>query len=265
MSCKKINIDGVKQKGKGMIVSMFSGSKGGVGKTTIAISMSIVTALQGVPTLLVDTSMDGSATGYLLGSNVEPPYLGDLDFVDGVSLRSVLRRVPIIEGNGAELTIAVNGNQKSLKNVGAVAEALKRLGEFPMIVVDVPALADREAVLRYYPIYEAADVIVAVAEPNTVSIRSAVMTFRGKHVVAALNCPRPYTALFIDLYRKYMDIIHRNYGIPYVVVPYSKTIGLLGGDTIGHFGGNKLNIVKNTEPAYVQAITELVKLVLSKK
>jgi len=248
-----------------MIVAMFSGSKGGVGKTTIAISMSIVTALQGVPTLLVDTSMDGSATGYLLGNNVEPPYLGDLDFVDGVSLRSVLRRVPIVEGNGVELTVAVNGSQKSLKNVRAVAEAIKRLNEFPMIVVDVPALADREAVLRYYPIYEVADVIVAVAEPNTVSIRSAVMTFRGKHVVAALNCPRPYTPLFIDLYRKYMDIVNKNYGIPYVVVPYSKTIGLLGGDTIGHFGGNKLNIVKNTEPAYVQAITELVKLVLSKK
>jgi septum formation inhibitor-activating ATPase MinD len=248
-----------------MIVAMFSGSKGGVGKTTIAISMSIVTALQGVPTLLVDTSMDGSATGYLLGNNVEPPHLGDLDFADGVSIKSVLRRVPIIEGNGVELTIAVNGSQKSLKNVEAVAEAIKRLNEFPMIIVDVPALADREAVLRYYPIYKASDVIVAVAEPNTVSIRSAVMTFRDKHVVAALNCPRPYTPLFIDLYRKYMDIVNKTYGIPYVIVPYSKTIGLLGGDTIGHFGDNKLNIVKNTEPAYVQAITELVKLVLSKK
>jgi MinD superfamily P-loop ATPase len=244
---------------------MFSGSKGGVGKTTIAISMSIVTALQGVPTLLVDTSMDGSATGYLLGNNVEPPYLGDLNFIDGVSIRSVLRRVPIVESNGAELTVAVNGRKKSLKNIGALANALKRLNEFPMIIVDVPALADREAVLRYYPIYETADVIVAVAEPNTVSITSAVMTFRDKHVVTALNCPRPYVPTLIDRYRKYMDGIHKVYGIPYVVIPFSSAILMLSGDTIGHFGGNKLNIVKSAEPTYVQAITELVKLVLSNK
>jgi hypothetical protein len=246
-----------------MIVAMYSGSKGGVGKTTIAISMSIVTTLQGVPTLLVDTSMDGSATFYLLGNSAEPPFLSDLDLLDGASIRSALRRVPIVEG--AALTVAVNGGQRSPRNVRALAETLKGLAEFPFIVVDVPTLAEREAVLRYYPLYEAADVIVAVAEPSTVSIRSAVMTFRGKRVVAALNCPRPYTPLFVDLYRKYMDAVYRSYGIPYVVIPYSKVIGLLGGDTIGHFGDSKLYIIKSVEAGYVQAVTELVRLVMSKK
>jgi hypothetical protein len=246
-----------------MIVAMYSGSKGGVGKTTVAISMSVVTALQGVPTLLVDTSMDGSATGYLLSSNVEPPFLGDLDLLDGASIRSALRRVSIVQGR--ELTIAVNGGQRPPRDVGALAEALKGLAEFPMIVVDVPTLADKESVLRYYPLYEVADVVVAVAEPSTVSIRSAVMTFRGRRVVAALNCPRPYTPLFVDLYRKYMDVIYRSYGIPYVVIPYSKVIGLLGGDTIGRFGDSKLYIIKSVEAGYVQAVTELVRLVLSKK
>jgi len=235
-----------------MLVTTFSGSKGGVGKTTLAISLSIVSALQRIPTLLVDASAEGGATAYLLG-NVEPPYLSAGD------LQGALRRVAIQDvapGSGVELNVAVN--RGPLRDVARVAEQLRSLDSFPVVMVDIPALSDLDAMERYLPLLDAADAILTVAEPSTASIRSATMyTFGSKRVVAALNCPRPYTQAVVDLYRRYMDIYARRCNARYVVVPYSKAVSLLSSE--------RLNILSYVEPAFVSAVTELARLLFSKK
>jgi cellulose biosynthesis protein BcsQ len=234
-----------------MLVTTFSGSKGGVGKTTLAISVSIVSALQRIPTLLVDASSEGGATAYLLG-NVEPPYLSAGD------LQSALRRVAIQDvapDSGVELNVAVN--RGPLRDVARVAEQLRSLDSFPVVIADVPALSDLDAMERYLPLLEAADAVLTVAEPSTASIRSAMYTFGSKRVVAALNCPRPYTQTVVDLYRRYMDIYARRCNAHYVVVPYSKAISLLSSE--------RLNILAYVEPAFVSAVTELARLLFSKK
>jgi MinD-like ATPase involved in chromosome partitioning or flagellar assembly len=241
-----------------MIISTFSGSKGGVGKTTLAISIGIVSAIQRIPTLVVDSSSEGGATSYLLGAGAEPPFLSDLD-PGSDDITRALRRVPILdEDAGVELVVAVNSSRgvRGLRDVDKLAERIRALN-YPVTIIDVPALTDRDAVLRYFPLFEISDTVLVVAEPSTASIRSAMVTFSGKRVVAALNCPRPYTQMVVELYRKYMDVFARRYNIPYVVVPYSRAISLLSSD--------RLNILSYVEPDFVQAVTELAKLVLSKK
>jgi hypothetical protein len=76
-----------------------------------------------------------------------------------------------------------------------------------------------------------------------------MVTFSGKRVVAALNCPRPYTQMVVELYKKYMDVFARRYNIPYVVVPYSRAISLLSSDRL-----NQLSYVESGLSRQLQSL-----------
>jgi Mrp family chromosome partitioning ATPase len=235
-----------------MIVSTFSGSKGGVGKTTLAVSLSIAASVRGIPTLLVDTSAEGGATAYLLGANVEPPYLSSGDVL------GALRQVVLFEDEGYSARVTVAVNRGPLRDVRGVAERLRGLAEqYRLIIIDVPALTDLEAVERYMPLFEVADAILIVVEPNLASLRSALYTFRDKRLVVALNCPRPYSPAIIDFYRRYVEAFSRRTGARYVVVSYSPALSLLSAD--------RLNVLERADDSFVASIAELAKLLLSHK
>jgi MinD superfamily P-loop ATPase len=236
-----------------MIVT-FSGPKGGVGKTTLAISLSIVSALHRVPTLLVDTSFEGGATSYLLGSNVEPPYLSQLE---GSDVRQALRRVRLGAGEDVELAVAVNF-RSPFRNIEWVAGAIRSLDTFPVTIIDLPALTDPYVFERYLPLIYASDVVLIVAEPSEASLKSALYNFEGKKIVVALNCPRGYAPAHInDVRAKYLDPFARKYGARYVVIPYSPAMSMLSSE--------RLNFLGYAEPPFVSAVTELARLLFSKK
>lgn len=227
-----------------MLIATFSGSKGGTGKTTLAVALS-VTAAASVPTLLIDASSEGGATAYLLGDS-PPPYLRE---DPEASLRQV-------EHDAFKLTVAVN--RGPLNEPERVAKALRSWSRrYTLVIVDIPALTDVDAVDRYLPIILEADSILVVTEPNSASIESALYTFTGKRVTVALNCPRPYPKSAVDYYSKAIAYWCKRAGADYVVVPYEPAVSRLGPGT--------LRVLNYTSGEFDAAIAKLAQLLLRKK
>ncbi len=225
-----------------MIVITFSGSKGGTGKTTLAVSLALVASMR-VETLLVDASAEGGATAYLLGDSPGPYLSEDPD--------GSLRRV---EADELQLTVAMN--RRPLFWPRKVAERIAAWrGSFQLIVIDEPALTDVDAVERYMPLLKLADTILIVTEPNPASIEASLYRFWGKRVIVALNQPRPYPRTVVDHYRRVVEHFCRKHGYEYVLVPYEPAVSRLGPST--------LEVFRYTSAEYDSAIVKLANLLLS--
>jgi cellulose biosynthesis protein BcsQ len=225
------------------IISLFSGSKGGVGKTTLAIALSIVLS-PNVRTLLVDASSEGGATSYLLG-DAPPPYLSQDPALS-------LRRVELFDGVQVFMTVnrgAIDPNR--------VAEFVRGIGlnEFDIVIIDLPALTDIETMRRYLPIFYIADTILSVVEPSQPSILS-LKRFGEKRVVVALNVPRPLPFVAVDMYRRIVESFARRHGYGFVLVPYEPAITRLSPATV--------NVLNYTSPSFDKAIASLARLIKNK-
>jgi len=224
-----------------VIVATFSGSKGGTGKTTLAVSLSLAASLR-VETLLVDASAEGGATAYLLG-DCPGPYLSEDP--DG-SLR-------LVDAGGVQLTVAVN--RGPLLRPEKVASSVEEWSErYQLVVIDQPALTDVDAVERYMPLLRLADTILIVTEPNPASIEASLYRFGGKRVVVALNSPRPYPRTVVEHYRRVVEHFCRKHGYEYVLVPYEPAVSRLGPDA--------LRVFDYTSSDYDSAIAKLVNFLL---
>jgi MinD superfamily P-loop ATPase len=227
-----------------VIVATFSGSKGGTGKTTLAVSLALAASLSR-EVLLVDASAEGGATAYLLG-DCPGPYLSEDP--DGS-----LRRV---EADELRLTVAVNRGPLlwPQKVAERVAEWASR---YQLVVIDQPALTDVDAVERYMPLLKLADTILIVTEPNPASIEASLYRFGGKRVIVALNQPRPYPKTVVEHYRRVIEYFCRRNGYEYVLVPYEPAVSRLSPSTLGIF--------KYTSDDYDSAIAKLGNLILRER
>jgi cellulose biosynthesis protein BcsQ len=224
-----------------VIVATFSGSKGGTGKTTLAVSLSLAISLR-VETLLVDASTEGGATAYLLG-DCPGPYLSEDP--DGS-----LRR---IEADELQLTVAVN--RGSLLWPGKVADSVEEWSkQYHFIIIDQPALTDVDAVERYMPLLKLADTVLIVTEPNSASIEASLYKFGGKRVVVALNQPRPYPKTVVEHYRRVVEHFCRKHGYEYVLVPYEPAVSRLSPSI--------LKVFKYTSDDYDSVIAKLANILL---
>jgi len=224
-----------------VIVATFSGSKGGTGKTTLAVSFSLAVSLR-VETLLIDASAEGGATAYLLG-DCPGPYLSENP--DGS-----LRRV---EADELQLTVAVNRGpllwpQKVAERVAAWAK------RYQLVIVDQPALTDVDAVERYMPLLKLADTILIVTEPNPASIEASLYKFGSKRVIVALNQPRPYPKTVVDHYRRVVEHFCRKHGYEYVLVPYEPAVSRLSPSV--------LKVFRYTSEEYDSAVAKLANILL---
>ncbi|MEM4810750.1 MAG: hypothetical protein QXS92_02430 [Thermofilum sp.] len=224
-----------------MIATTFSGSKGGTGKTTLAVCLSVVVG--GVaPTLLVDASSEGGATAYLVG-DVPPPYLRD-------DPSRSLRRV---ESGSLRLTIAVN--RGPLADLQVVADHVQGWSRaYSVVVVDLLVLTDVDAVERYMPLLKLADAVLVVTEPSPAAMEAALYKFSGKSVVVVLNQPRPYPLAVVNQYISMMRVFCRNAGCEYVVVPYEPAMSRLSPST--------LRVINYTSEEFDAAIMRLARLLL---
>jgi len=230
-------------------VATFSGSKGGTGKTTLAVCVSVVTSAV-MSTLLVDASAEGGATAYLLG-DAPPPYLRE-------DPERSLRRV---DAEGLKMFVAVN--RGALTDVEAVARAVGVWAtRFEFVILDIPALTDVDAVERYMPLFKLADAILVVAEPNPAALEASLYTFGGKRVVVALNSPRPYPKTVVDHYARVVASFcrrasERGVSADYVLVPYDPAVSRLGPSTF--------KALNYTSEGFDSAVMQLVVLLLRKK
>jgi len=232
-----------------LIVATFSGSKGGTGKTTLAVCVSVV-ASSSLPTLLVDASAEGGATAYLLG-DAPPPYLRE-------DPERSLRRV---DAEGLRMFVAVN--RGALANAEVVARHVQQWAtRFELVVVDMPALTDVDAVERYMPLLRLADTVLVVTEPNPASLGASLYTFGGKRVVVALNSPRPYPKTVVDHYARVIANFCRRAAekgvlVDYVLIPYDPAVSRLGPSTF--------KVLNYTSEEFDSAVMRLAVLLLRKK
>lgn len=224
-----------------MIVATFSGSKGGTGKTTLAISLSLAASLR-TETLLVDASAEGGATAYLLGDCPGPYLCEDPD--------NSLRRV---EADELRLTVAIN--RGPLLWPERVSECVVSwASQFQLVVIDQPALTDVDAVERYMPLLRLADTILIVTEPNPASIEASLYRFGDKRVVVALNQPRPYPKTVVEHYRRVIEHFCRKHGYEYVAVPYEPAVSRLSPSI--------LRVFRYTSDDYDSAVAKLANILL---
>lgn len=230
-------------------MATFSGSKGGTGKTTLAVCVSVV-ASSSLPTLLVDASAEGGATAYLLG-DAPPPYLRE-------DPERSLRRV---DAEGLRMFVAVN--RGALANAEVVARHVQQWAtRFELVVVDMPALTDVDAVERYMPLLRLADTVLVVTEPNPASLGASLYTFGGKRVVVALNSPRPYPKTVVDHYARVIANFCRRAAekgvlVDYVLIPYDPAVSRLGPSTF--------KVLNYTSEEFDSAVMRLAVLLLRKK
>jgi MinD superfamily P-loop ATPase len=224
-----------------VIVATFSGSKGGTGKTTLAISLSLAASLR-TETLLVDASAEGGATAYLLGDCPGPYLCEDPD--------NSLRRV---EADELRLTVAIN--RGPLLWPERVSECVVSwASQFQLVVIDQPALTDVDAVERYMPLLRLADTILIVTEPNPASIEASLYRFGDKRVVVALNQPRPYPKTVVEHYRRVIEHFCRKHGYEYVAVPYEPAVSRLSPSI--------LRVFRYTSDDYDSAVAKLANILL---
>ena len=143
-----------------------SGGKGGVGKSTLAVSLSAHYARQGARTVLVDGDFGMADLNLLLGL---APDRSVLEVMNGTQVDSCL-----VQAHGLHLLPGLNGSF-SVANADeemqrAILHALSQLTQaFDTVVVDTPAGID----VRNIEITAAADEVIVVATPEPVSLTDA--------------------------------------------------------------------------------------------
>lgn len=166
------------------ILALYS-VKGGVGKTTAAVNLATLSALQGRRTLLFDLDPQGAAT-WMMGAEVP----------DGSDLRKVLKGKDLpdrlLETRYRNLTVWPNGpdladlalEMADMKHSGSrLARLLERLtDDFDEVVLDCPPglglMADN--------IFEAATEILVPIIPAPLSLRAALQV---RDALSARNKP----------------------------------------------------------------------------
>ena len=227
-----------------VLVATFSGSKGGTGKTALAVSLSIM-ASGSLRSLLVDASAEGGVTAYVFG-DAPGPYLSEDP--EG-SLRSVSL-------GDIRLTVAVN--RGPLLWPERVAAKVREWAEsHALTIVDLPALTDVDAVERYMPLLELTDAVLIVAEPNPASLEASLYRFGEKRVVVALNQPRPYPKSLVDHYARVVASWCKSAGAEYVVVPYEPAVSRMG--------PGLLRVFDFTSSEFDAAVAKLIHLLLRKR
>jgi flagellar biosynthesis protein FlhG len=113
-----------------------SGGKGGVGKSTLALNLSIAYAQAGSRTLVLDTDLGMADLNLLLGV---APERSVLDALGGTPVEEILvaahgiHLLPALNGSYLLSTLGSTGHQRILKLVESVAE------RFDTLVVDIAA------------------------------------------------------------------------------------------------------------------------------
>jgi flagellar biosynthesis protein FlhG len=143
-----------------------TGGKGGVGKSTVAVNISVAFAKRGARTITMDGDMGMADLNLLLGL---APEKSILDVIQGEHLENAL-----IAAHGIHLLPALNGSFRLANLDGRARErildAIDRLGErFDTLIIDTPAGIGESAMALAGA---AADVIV-VATPEPLSLADA--------------------------------------------------------------------------------------------
>jgi chromosome partitioning protein len=126
-------------------VVALANQKGGVGKTTMAVSLAACAAEMGLRTGLVDLDPQATLTRWLAAPDDDGPTAYDLVVKREVSLDSVLRSTPSglrVAPASVDLAVAPADLQRALRGVGlwqtALRAKLRAPGDLDLLLIDCP-------------------------------------------------------------------------------------------------------------------------------
>jgi len=148
-----------------MIIAI-ANQKGGVAKTTTAVTLATGLATQGYPTVLVDTDSQGSA-GHFLGLDIRPDLyslvIQERPIVEVVQRVERYPLLGVITGNADTLEVEdALSRGRRLKTATAMRDALAKFGPKTIVVVDTaPSLSNLQV-----SVLNAADWVIIPAIPE---------------------------------------------------------------------------------------------------
>ena len=214
------------------ISTITSGNKGGTGKTTISLLLTLASNYAGIPALHIDTSSEGGAGTILLGAK-PGPYLRD--FFEGRA--SILESINIytLELGDEEFDFYILLNSGCLPKIRLESfftclRSLERY--FELVIIDLPAYQD----LWYEQFSMLSDVVVKVTEPSPASLTAVFSAWPRLNdeasidVIYVLNQPRFYSMSVVKLYE---ERLKQSVGEERVVViPYDYAASRLAPENI---------------------------------
>ncbi|MFP3237939.1 MAG: hypothetical protein RXO25_02865 [Caldivirga sp.] len=222
-----------------LIIPVISGTKGGTGKTTIAVNMSVLAAYRlrsssPYPVVLLDLGVDnGTASKVLLGSLTRVNYTMS-DYLTGKvnnPLYTLYLKSWLIGGDEMRIVFSVPGNVVEGVPLFRLKYALRTAVDYlkPIVVfIDTPSLGFTRQFLE--PIVSEATHVMPVATVDHSSIESlaSVVNFiRG--VKGGINVLPPILNMFDQRYpvdpttgKEWVKIVEESIGVKPYTVAYDK-------------------------------------------
>ena len=233
-----------------MIVSFTSLSKGGTGKSTLAVIITLSLGLAEKRVLLIDLGEEGSSSRIML-KNPSPPYLrnvleGTYSLVDSIGLyslslffkRRTIRSEFYMIPNVGSLPI-LNSNLNYL-----IIELAKLREYLDIVLLDYPAFQDDV----YASSVNRTDKIILVVEPNSAySIISLARKVLKGEVIPVLNKYIKASTFSRNAY----DIILSEYN-ECVRIPFDPALALMNHRTLPYVLGN---LKKETQDSLINLIS----------
>ncbi len=156
----------------GHIISMF-GTKGGVGRTTLAANLAVSFGLNGFKAVIVDFDLTGGAVEQVLGLKPEKSIddvFKDEDFSD------LLQYLTVYDDNVSLLASPVRPDLSLSLEPALAGKILSNLKEFfDFVIVDIPATFDGHTLTAL----EMSDFVALLVENDILSAKAAVFSLQN--------------------------------------------------------------------------------------
>ncbi|RLE73290.1 MAG: hypothetical protein DRJ37_00705 [Thermoprotei archaeon] len=224
-------------------VCLTSGCKGGTGKSTISILLTVLYAGVGKRVILVDTGVQGNSSHMIL-SAPPPPYLRDVLHKGSITEAILKCEVALKDRNLSFYLIPNNGDLQGI-SIGIVEKAFKKIENFfDIAILDIPAYQNGE----YNLFIDVCDIAILVYNPNSIAIRSVSKAYVGKcRIIPLLN-----KDLGIEKYRSLVGEFHDKY----LVMPFDPYLPLLSPENLTTV---LLNLSRKTQESLVELALEILK------
>ncbi len=235
-----------------MLVSFTSLSKGGTGKSTLAVITTLSLGLAEKRTLLVDLGEEGSSSRIVM-RNPSPPYLrnvleGTYSLIDSIGLYSLS---VIFKRKSLKSEFYMIPNIGSLpilnSNLSYLLVELAKLREYlDIIILDYPAFQD-DVFARSVNM---TDKIVLVLEPNSAkSIISLARKNLKGDIIPVLNKYIKASTFSCNAYDAIVSVYDEC-----IVVPFDPALALINYRTLPYVLGN---IRKDTQDSLINLISRI--------
>ena len=159
-------------------VCLTSGCKGGTGKSTLAVLLTILYSGAGKRTILIDTGAGGNSS-HIIITNPPPPYLRNI-INDGDAIEAIIKCELSIKDKTVDFYLIPNDGPLGSVNNNSVRKLLKSIEKFfDIAIFDLPAYQNGE----YNSFVDNCDIVLLIYNPSDFIIKAVSKCYTGNRIV----------------------------------------------------------------------------------